>query len=238
MQYKWSPLNNAKELNLHFKVWFDIINAPPHFWSLDEIIKAVGSFGVLLDHAPLHHVKSFEKLRVLVACRSLRVPHSVTFALDGVETKCPIAICSWASEPTVFKVPTETLPSNEYSIAQEMYMKEKKLLDHGQHNITSSQDPTSSPKISFHEVPREDGKIYVDRDVLQEMFEQAESPEYKRKLKEILDSSTLEHQNKKTTSSIGDPSLLASSKLQLMETKGKKHKHRGLGRVRKLWGKF
>jgi hypothetical protein len=91
-----------------------ITNLPPHFWSIDEILKAVGSFDVLLDHAPLHHVKSFEKFHILVAAHSLCVPGNLTFVLDGVETTCPLAVCSWVSKPTLFHIPIDTTPSDEY----------------------------------------------------------------------------------------------------------------------------
>jgi hypothetical protein len=126
MRYRWFPMVNSKELNLRFKVWLNVMDVPPHLWSLDEILKGVGSLGVLLDHASLYHVQSFEKFRILIACKDLHSqPHNIMFVLDGVETKCNLKACSWISELTTFKLPVDTSPSDEYFGAQGVYMEEK-----------------------------------------------------------------------------------------------------------------
>jgi Domain of unknown function (DUF4283) len=67
LYHQWIPSVGSTVGTYSFKVWLDIIGAPPHLWSIDELVTGVSTIGILLDHAPLHHVSSFERFGVLVA---------------------------------------------------------------------------------------------------------------------------------------------------------------------------
>jgi hypothetical protein len=94
MCHRWSPTVGSSMTTYPFKVWLDIIDIPPHLWSVDEILKGIASTGILLDHSPLHQITSFERFRILIATTHPRILKSITFLLQGVITGCKIKIIS------------------------------------------------------------------------------------------------------------------------------------------------
>jgi hypothetical protein len=107
-----------------FKIWLDILDVPPHLWSLDELIKGLTNISMLVDHAPLPNIQSFERFRILIAATHMRIPKSINFLLQGVQTVCNIEITSWLHDEIVFDTPPYTSPSEDYYVAQGIHMLE------------------------------------------------------------------------------------------------------------------
>jgi hypothetical protein len=107
-----------------FKIWLDILDVPPHLWSLDELIKGLTNISMLVDHAPLPNIQSFERFRILIAATHMRILKSINFLLQGVQTVCNIEITSWLHDEIVFDTPPYTSPSEDYYVAQGIHMLE------------------------------------------------------------------------------------------------------------------
>jgi hypothetical protein len=82
--FHWTPTVRSSMESLGFKVWLEILDLPPHYWSVQEIPTLATFFGLVLTHTPLAEVASFERLRLCVATNNLsRVPHNLELFLNG-----------------------------------------------------------------------------------------------------------------------------------------------------------
>jgi hypothetical protein len=101
--FPWSPAISTKEHTLGYKVWLDIADLPPHFWSLEELAVITAPFGLILAHPPFKQVASFERLRLAITTDDLRrIPKSVTVFLNGRVIVAPLVIVGWTQETTPF----------------------------------------------------------------------------------------------------------------------------------------
>jgi hypothetical protein len=109
-----------------YKVWLDLVELPPHVWSLDELAVISASFGLILVYAPLNNVRSFERSRLIIATDNLaHVPRSIELFLNGRIIIIPTVVVGWAQETTAFQTITDTTPSDDVyqNMAQDIFAK-------------------------------------------------------------------------------------------------------------------
>jgi hypothetical protein len=56
VSFLWSPAVKSTEHGMGYKIWLDLVDLPPHVWSLDELAVISASFGLILEHSPLNNV--------------------------------------------------------------------------------------------------------------------------------------------------------------------------------------
>jgi hypothetical protein len=104
ISFMWSPAIMSSEHRLGFKVWLDLVDLPPHVWSLHELDVVLASFGLILAHSPLNKVPSFERLHLVIATDNLtRIPHNIQLFLHRRISTVPIVSLSWTQEATPFE---------------------------------------------------------------------------------------------------------------------------------------
>jgi hypothetical protein len=126
ISFAWSPAVKSSQRGLGFKVWLDLADLPPHVWSLDELAVVFAPFGLILAHAPLDNVPSFERLRLVIATDNLsRLPKNVHLFLNGRLSIVPLVIIGWAREHTPFDAITDPTPSEAVyeNMAIDLYAK-------------------------------------------------------------------------------------------------------------------
>jgi Domain of unknown function (DUF4283) len=57
--FLWTPAVNSKKQALGFKVWVELLDLPPHCWSIQELPTLTASFGLILAHTPLSHLRGY-----------------------------------------------------------------------------------------------------------------------------------------------------------------------------------
>lgn len=71
VSYPWSPAINGYPMWLKYKVWIELHKMSPQMWTIDHLIAAASSFGIVLEHVAMHTVSSLEKMMVVVAVPDL-----------------------------------------------------------------------------------------------------------------------------------------------------------------------
>jgi hypothetical protein len=112
----WSPAIKSSEHGLEFKVWLDLVDLPPHIWSLDELAVVLASFGLILAHSPLNKVPSFERLHLVIATDNLSlIPHNIQLFLHYRISTVPIIEVSILRFDTIHTVED----TNQYFVSVE-----------------------------------------------------------------------------------------------------------------------
>jgi hypothetical protein len=112
--FHWSPAIKTTQHGIGYKIWLDLVDLPPHVWSLEELVVLTSSFGLILAHAPLNKVPSFERLHLAISKDNLsRIPRAIELFLNGRISNVPIVFTSWIQKATPFEIITDTTPSDK-----------------------------------------------------------------------------------------------------------------------------
>jgi hypothetical protein len=85
--FAWSSTIKIEMQALGYKVWIDLVDLPPHAWSLEELAVISSSFRLILPHPLFKKVESFERLRMVIATDNLsRIQRSIMMFLNGRKT--------------------------------------------------------------------------------------------------------------------------------------------------------
>lgn len=96
---------------LKYKVWIELKNLTPQQWNLDHLIPAVSTFGVVLEHSPMHNVRSLEKMMVVIAIPDLgNIPLHI-YMWERVHLRdIKVIVHSWVEEPIASSPAEDTTP--------------------------------------------------------------------------------------------------------------------------------
>lgn len=93
--YPWTPSINGFAMRLKFKIWLELKRLSPQSWSIDHLIPAVSSFGVVLNHASMTKVHSLETMFAVVAITDLEhIPRSIIMWVRGVARPIEVVVHS------------------------------------------------------------------------------------------------------------------------------------------------
>lgn len=113
--YPWSPAINGYVANLKFKIWIELRKLSPLAWTIDHLVAAVSTFGVVLDHSSMTKVSSIERMFAVVAVTNLEnIPHSILMWIRGIERPVGVVVHSWIEETIPLTPPIDTTPSEEF----------------------------------------------------------------------------------------------------------------------------
>lgn len=85
VSYPWSSAVNGYPMRLKYKVWIELQKMSPQAWTIDHLIAAASSFGIVLEHVAMHKLNSLEKLKVVVAVPDLSfIPEKLVVWIRGI----------------------------------------------------------------------------------------------------------------------------------------------------------
>ncbi|KAF3336818.1 hypothetical protein FCM35_KLT19404 [Carex littledalei] len=112
--FPWSPRVNGYPMALRFRVWLELQNMSPQAWSLDHLVAAVSSFGIVLEHSSMYKPKSIENMQVVAAVPELRlIPQRVQMWIRGISRDVEVRVKSWIEDPLPLTHATDLTPSAE-----------------------------------------------------------------------------------------------------------------------------
>lgn len=113
--YPWSEGINGEQLILKYRVWIELENVTPQAWTLDHLIPALSSFGVLMEHANMRGAPSLQKLRAVIAVDELEhIPRSISMWIRGIKRRNSLSVLSWINEPVPLPPMADTTPPPSY----------------------------------------------------------------------------------------------------------------------------
>lgn len=113
--YPWSPAINGYPMRLKYKVWLELRKMSPQAWTIDHLIAAASSFGIVLEHASMTKSPSLESMLAVVAVPDLGlIPQSLMLWLKGIGRDVEVRVLSWLEEPVPLNPPLDTTPSEEF----------------------------------------------------------------------------------------------------------------------------
>lgn len=87
----------------------------PQLWSIDHLIAAASSFGIVLEHVAMNKVNSLDKMLVVMAVPDLsNIPHSLVVWMRGVGRDVKVQVLSWMEEPLPLTPPLDTTPTDDF----------------------------------------------------------------------------------------------------------------------------
>lgn len=166
--FPWSNVVNGTPMQMKFKVWVDLKGMSPCSWTIEHLLRAVGDFGIVLEHGQLACVPSLERMRVVVAVSNLElVPKNTTIWVRGIARIVQVEVLSWIEEPIPLFNELDTTPPQAFF-----------------DNLRSK--PTSITNDQLHSSNQEG--LVVDYDTLYALWATAppENREAKDKLEKVL----------------------------------------------------
>lgn len=113
--YSWNPAVNGYVLELKYKVWISLKNLAPLTWTIEHLLAAASSFGIVLDHQKLTNATSLDKLTMVVAVPDLSlVPRKIVMWVRSIARDIPVQVEGWIEEPLQVTAPMDTTPSHEF----------------------------------------------------------------------------------------------------------------------------
>lgn len=172
--YPWTPAINGYPLKLKFKVWIKLMNLSPLAWTIDHLVPAVSSFGIVLDHCSLTRVNSIESLRAVIAVPDLgKIPHSLMMWIRGVGRPVEVRVHSWLEEPLPLIPPIDTTPSQQF--------------------FEKVRSENAKAMSGFADDKGREGNLSVDFDTMVLVWESMEAGPKKDKIEQVLRTSPLFH---------------------------------------------
>lgn len=113
--YPWSEGINGVQLILKYRVWIELENVTPQAWTLDHLIPALSSFGILIEHAAMRGALSLQKLRAVIAVEELEdIPRSISMWIRGIKRMSSLSVLSWMNDPIPLPPMVDTTPPQSY----------------------------------------------------------------------------------------------------------------------------
>ncbi|KAF3323455.1 putative lipid transfer [Carex littledalei] len=108
-----SPIVNNKKLIV--QAWIELKRLSPQAWSIDHLLAAVSSFGIVLDHTSMLKPNSIERMMVVVAVPSLdAIPEGIHMWIRGISRIVEVAVHGWIEEPLPHTPDSDTTPTAEF----------------------------------------------------------------------------------------------------------------------------
>lgn len=113
--FPWSQSVNGKPLQMKFKVWVELRGMSPCSYTIEHLLRAAGSFGIVLEHGPMANVTSLEKMRAVVAVPSLSlVPQYAAVWVRGIIRDVQVVVHAWIEEPIPLNIQPDTTPPQAF----------------------------------------------------------------------------------------------------------------------------
>lgn len=109
--YPWSAAIDADTQHLKYKVWIELKRLSPQQWNLDHLIPAISTFGVVLEHSPMQSVRSFEKMRAVIAVPNLEnIPRGILMWERCFRRDIELIVHNWIEGPIQPTMEDDTTP--------------------------------------------------------------------------------------------------------------------------------
>lgn len=115
VSYPWTLAINGYPLRLKNKIWIELHKMSPQAWTIDHLIAATSSFGIVLEHASMTRAISLESMLVVVAVPDLeKIQHNLNIWLKGIVREVEVKVLSWLEEPVPLSPLLDTTPKEEF----------------------------------------------------------------------------------------------------------------------------
>lgn len=113
--FPWSAAVNGTPMQMRFKVWIELIGMSPCSWTIEHLLRAAGSFGIVLEHATMANRASLERMRAVVAVPDLElVPLNTGVWVRGIFRNVRVAVHAWIEEPIPNPTPPDSTPPKSF----------------------------------------------------------------------------------------------------------------------------
>lgn len=113
--FPWSPAVNGTPMQMEFKVWVELEGMSPCSWTVEHLLHAAGSFGIVLEHTPMNNIASLERMCAVVAVPKLDlVPENTGVWVRGIMRTVKVTVHAWIDEPIPNSAPPDTTPPVEF----------------------------------------------------------------------------------------------------------------------------
>lgn len=113
--YPWSRAVNGFPLQLKYRIWIELHKITPQAWSIDYLIPAISSFGIVLDHGSMTRVGSLDKMTVVVAVADLeKIPHAIEMWIRNISRVIGVVVRGWVEDPQPMTHIVDPTPSQNY----------------------------------------------------------------------------------------------------------------------------
>lgn len=170
--YPWTAAVNGFPLRLKYRIWIELHKVSPQAWTIDYLIPAVSSFGIVLNHGSMTKVGSLEKMVAVIAVEELdTIPHSIKMWIRGIARIIGVKVLSWVEEAVPFTMVIDPTPNQQY-------------FDHVRlENIKAV--------TGFEVQPKDEGVLTIEFETLLSIWEKMEPGDKKTQIEGILQASPL-----------------------------------------------